>query len=205
MAVLLPGKFLYLGLPHTATCATMRALYHGIPGCYVSGVNEVGKVPPEHLLCAGHNGSTHHLPKEEIERRRPELFQGGEISVSTVRHPYDLVATWWVRQETSFRRHSGVDDLTFAKFVELVDDSIAAPYIKNGRMFWMRAEHYLRYESLQADLDRFLEGLGLPSVQLERVNVSKKKRDWKSYYTEEIRETVRRRFGEDAKRFGYEL
>lgn len=207
MAALLPGKFIYLALPHTATCATLRALYNGVEDCYVSRIWEVGKVPPERGLDSPKNNrSTHHLSLAEVRERRPELFQGGEIAVSTVRHPCDLLVTWWLRQKDTISKRWKVPEPTFPEYIEFVDeDTPGGPYIKGGRMFWMEADHYLRYESLQTDLDAFLAQLGLLTTQLEKQNVTKNKKPWRTYYDEATLSLVRHRFGEEAARFGYEV
>ena len=205
MAVLLPGKFVYLALPHTATCATMRAIYHGIDGTFVSDVNEVGDVDPERRLeVQGNRFRTHHSTREELEALRPELFKGSEVSFSTVRHPCDLLVTWWLRQRKTIAIRLKVSEPTLLEYIELVEEGTpGGPYIKDGLMYWMETDIYLHYETLQEDLNDFLELHGLPKVELERLNVTKNKRPWLDYYDEGSFDLVRRRFGEEAELFGY--
>ena len=198
MAVLIPDKFIYLSTPHTASIATTRALAT-LEGAVVSNINEAKDLDFKHSFPKG----THHSTLEELKRRTPEYFTGREISVTTVRNPFDLLVTWWLRQRRAIAEKSGHEP-TFGEYVETVDEgTTGGPYIRDGRIFWLGADEVLRYESLQEDLDRLLRRLGLPTVELVPTNVTGEKGPWRSYYDEGIRAVAERRFGEEAKEFGY--
>lgn len=71
MAVLVPGKILYLANPRTASCATLLALSE-LPGAV--------RLWPQHQTldqCKEYNG---------------------EFAFTTVRNPYDVLTTWYEKQ-----------------------------------------------------------------------------------------------------------
>lgn len=68
MAVLVPGKLLFLANPRTASCSTRDTLLQ------IEGAFQPGR--------------THHSPIEDIEE------YNGELVVATVRNPYDVLVSW---------------------------------------------------------------------------------------------------------------
>ncbi len=66
------------------------------------------------------------------------------------------------------------------------------------------ADHVLRFESLQEDLDACLDSRGIPRVPLWRGNVTENRdRDFRTYYSDASRQLVYRTFKDDFKTFGY--
>ncbi len=198
MAVLVPGKFIYLATPHTASIATTQALAQQLDGAIASEINELKDF--DHLLPR----NTHHATHQTVRKISPELFHGNEVAITTIRHPCDLIVTWWLRQRDVIAKSLG-REISFAEFVRTCDETTPGPYIKNGKIFWQDFDSYLRYETLQSDLDAFLIGLALPTVTLKPANVTGNKRDWPTYYNDEITTVVIERFGEEARNFGYDL
>jgi hypothetical protein len=169
MAVILPGKFLYLCNPRTASSATSRTLKE-IPGA----------VKTAH----------HHVALEHVED------YDGEQVVAAVRNPYDALVSWHLR----------LPHLSFVEFLRGYDHF---PLLGGDPpdLFWHCTgdTHVLRYETLQTDLDAFLTGLELPTVQLFRRNVTKNKtRPWREYYGDAEVEAANGRFGHVADKWGYE-
>lgn len=198
MAVLFPGKFIYLATPHTASIATTRALAE-IDGAVVSDLNEVKDLDLKRTFPKG----THHATLEDLRRMRPEYFTGGEITVTTIRNPYDLLVTWWLRQRENLIKKWGHEP-TFREYVEKADETTSGgPYIRDGRIFWMDVNKHMRYERLQKDLNRFLRRHRLPEATLEKTNVTANKEPYKTYYDPETRALAEQRFGEEASHFGY--
>lgn len=198
MAVLLPGKFIYLATPHTGSIATTRALAT-LEGAVVSDLNEVRDLEIEHLFPKG----THHSTRAQLRKMQPESFVGVEMAVTTIRNPYDLLVTWWLRQKKVLEEHLG-REVTFRHFVEVYDEGMpGGPYLRNGKIFWQDADHALRYERLQDDLDMFLERFRIEPVELGWTNVTTQKLPWPSYYDDETKAIVRRRFGEEIDSLGY--
>lgn len=187
MAVLLPGKFIYLALPHTATRATARVLWE-IDGAKTWGHKEIK--------------NNHHVTKKELLEASPDAFMGNEIAVSTVRHPCDLLVTWWLRY---LRYNGGGPGLL--EFIQFSEKEITRfmPYLRDGKMYWIDSDEYMRYESLQTDLNNLLTRFGFPSVVLRKINVTKEKKAWQSYYDDEMPDVVHQRFGKEAERFNYKI
>lgn len=199
MAVLFPGKFIYVATPHTATISTTHALAR-LPGAIPSSLNEIVDHLPEHRLAR----RTHHSTKQEVQELHPDYFTGTEQSVSVVRNPYDLVLTWWLRQRGAVEKRTGHEP-SFQEFLETYDERGPGPYLRGDRMFWMDADHELRYESLQDELNAFLGRHGLGPVELPHLNVTGKTGPWRSYYDAEAFRTVNRRFGDEIQTKGYPL
>lgn len=65
------------------------------------------------------------------------------------------------------------------------------------------AQHYLRFEHLQADFDAVLARLGLPPHEIPPWNVTRAKGDYHDYYDDATRELVAHVFAPDLRRFGY--
>lgn len=201
MAVLFPGKFIYLATPHTASISTTKALA-GIEGSVASDLHELKDID---LGPRKFPGGTHHAELFGLQRQTPEYFTGREISVTTIRNPYDLIVTWWFRQRRNLIEEWG-REVTFREYVEIVDENTpGGPYIRKGRIFWHKVDEILRYESLQEDLNRFLERFELPRVELVPANVTTDKGPWQSHYDDGIRSIAERRFGQEAKEHGYEF
>lgn len=70
-------------------------------------------------------------------------------------------------------------------------------------MFWMDVNRHMRYERLQKDLKQLLRRFRLPQATLEKANVTANKEPWRTYYDAETKATAKRRFGDEAERFGY--
>lgn len=60
-----------------------------------------------------------------------------------------------------------------------------------------------RFENLDTDFKAVCEKIGV-RADLPVLNVSKRRRDWRSYYTDETRELVEELFRSDFERFGYD-
>jgi hypothetical protein len=198
MAVLLPGKFIYLATPHTASIATTRALAT-LKGAVVSDINEIVDLKVDRRFPKG----THHSTRAELRSRQPESFVGVELAVTTIRNPYDLLVTWWLRQKKILEEHTG-REVTFRRFVETCDEgTLGGPYLRGGKIFWQDADYALRYEKLQDELDSFLDRFRIKPVRLDWTNVTAQKLPWLSYYDEETRTIVRHRFGDEIRSLGY--
>ena len=61
-----------------------------------------------------------------------------------------------------------------------------------------------RVEKMQSSYDEIAKRIGVPTTQLEKVNVSDR-RDYRSYYTPELVDGVARLYARDLELFGYEL
>jgi len=64
-------------------------------------------------------------------------------------------------------------------------------------------DQIIRFESLQSDYNRICDRLGKPRINLGRLNIGKRQRDWRPYFTEKARKLAEAMFEEDLTRFGY--
>ena len=70
MAILIPGKLLYLANPRTGSHSVHQAL----------------KNVPSALKNLSHHAELHQIPN-----------YNGELAFTTIRNPYDALVTWWMR------------------------------------------------------------------------------------------------------------
>lgn len=117
----------------------------------------------------------------------------GEPTFLVVRNPYDALVSWWLRSRTG---------LPFAEFLATYENP---HFVNDGRLFWLVEDdmELLRYEKLQEDVDRVLAGLGIAPRQLPRVNATRDKEPWQSYYGPREADAANLRFGDEIVRYGY--
>lgn len=127
-----------------------------------------------------------------------------------VRNPWDRMVSYyfWLQEQTfahpavalaksnefeAFLRHSDT--------VRTIQNAPARYYMTNvlGRE---RADAYVRLECLQEDLKPVEKHLGF-KLSVERVNTSKRHRDYRGYYDETLAEFVGTLCAEDIRRFDY--
>ena len=199
MAVLYPGKFLYLCTPHTASYSTTAAL-QAIEGAVVLDHKHVGlreieagafttvkrrrEGAFEILFQKGGKGDRYPLPAS--------LYTRKEMVLSTIRNPYDIIATWWALDRLGFS--------TFAGFISELKD----PRFSELDYLVKQATRVLRYEYLEKDLNRALADVGLDPVEIPRSNVTPGKKPWGEYYDWHTLDAVNTRFGRILDEYGYE-
>ena len=168
MAVLVPGKFVYLATPHTGSMSTSRGLLAHIPGAVSIG--------------------EHHAVLSSL---------GVDVTpVTTVRNPYDLIVTWWLRTDAKW---------TYSSFKGFLREYDHPTYVQDGRIFYHcnPGVEVLRFENLQRELSAFLICKGLEPFALPWINRTVDRKPWGSYYDREGLEIVWERFGQEAARYGY--
>ncbi len=177
MAALLPGKFLYLATPHTASLATVRALTEQLPGC-----SEVLSASGRHRY--GH----HHATRDEFE------LPGRELVWSVRREPRDVLVTCWLR----YGGLSGHEE-TLEDFVRSWG---GPPFVVDGRFAWQDVDEWVEYEDIDAGINRLLARLGLPPVSVPRYNETPGKGPWRERWTRAAQEAFEGRFGRSELRGG---
>lgn len=191
MAVIIPGKLVYLATPHTGSCATTIALSQ-LAGAYSSPLIASAHRPVRALA-----HGTHHAAWADLCWLHGGLMSGEEKRIFTVRNPYDLVVTWFLRVGYRMQAH------TLADFLERVQErALPAPYLLNNRMFWHEGEP-IRYEALQHELGGILQRIGLPPVTLPTINQTARKLDFTSYHTPRSLAIMRERWGKEIDAYGY--
>jgi hypothetical protein len=200
MAVLLPGKFLFLAHPHTASNSMMFALTGHFE-------DDAVDLRPHHLTLRDLRRD--HPLREKLSHYRGKRLKDGSIRrrltpdeirqkvsgdehiFSVVRNPYDFLTSCFVRQKKT------------AEFVDFVRGFDTKPYIREGTIHYHADDSHtvLRFENLQPELDTLFAKIGLPQVTLGTHNVADEKNPWESYYTPAAFRVVNDQFGEEIERF----
>lgn len=165
---------LWLATPRTASTATCNALRQ-------AGGEQVG---------------LHHDGLEKVRRH------SGEPVVTTIRNPYDVLVTWWLRHGLR-----GKPRRPLPEFILDYDQEAEPNFMRRGRLLYHAptADIVVRYENLDVELPAALQKCGLEPVALERTNVTEEKAHWMSYYDAAAIEAANRRFGTEIELYGYEL
>ena len=196
MAVVLPGKFVYLATPHTGSMAVAAALKN------INGAFSAYHKP---------RGIGHHATLKEVKRVCGDQLTGAEVVFTTIRNPYDVLATWYVRNEYHFQMRRLEEqlerELTIRDFLELWLKLNTRPHLVNGRIFYhaLECQKVIRYENLQGELNALMRKIpGTPgSVPLERENPTPSKKHWSLYFDDPTYAWINEHFQADFVDFGY--
>ncbi|WP_290651770.1 sulfotransferase family 2 domain-containing protein [Aquisalimonas sp.] len=148
-----------------------------------------------------------------LEMLPTEVYQG-LFKFTIVRNPWDLqVSSFHHIQREKPAVLDGVK--TFEDFLKLKFD----PEREYSFMLDISAElqhEYLidlrgnvivdfigRYENLQADFNTICERIGVAAPQLPRLRQAANRRDYRSYYTDDLAELVQSHYRRDLELFGY--
>jgi len=126
----------------------------------------------------------HHAQLHEIDYR-----QGDEKIFTTIRDPLDMITSWWEAQTS--RHHIGL-----TRFIQEYKHSMME---RNGHLFYFLedAHEHLRFENLQIDFDRLMLKWGYSPRILEVTNVTKNKKPFMEYHTEETIAAMWKRWPKD--------
>lgn len=192
MAVVLPGKFIYLATMHTASMATAAAL-KSIPGAFQP------KDPMQ--------GFGHHASLAEVRQMCGPTLTGTETVFTCIRNPYDIIVSWYLRNRTHFAVLSRFQNPSFAEFLEVWITKDDLPFTKDRRMFYVApdAQVVLRYErGVEQEVHSMLRKMpGVPTVRITRENATPGKANWSTYYDEETYALVNEHYRDDIAGFGY--
>lgn len=190
MAVLIPGKLLFLAQQHTASMAISEALGKR-RGLYIA---------PGHATLTQIRQGQAWIEHPGRPARGPlarKVMTGKETSFTVLRNPYDTFTTWYLRSKF---------EGTFEAFVSTVGRSFPSPYVRDNEIRWHAdTDIRLRYERLPESFDEFMRVEGFEEIELPIKNVTKGKQPWKSYYSQQALDTVNERFSLDIAAMGYRL
>lgn len=152
--------------------------------------------------------------------------------VGFVRNPWDRLVSWytmikekgtmtWKKRIFGMRRYNDLTQYvltnsnSFEEFVynctDTIDDIDGRKSILYNQLDYLSdAEGNLivdfvgRFENIAEDSKKVFEYLGFPQASLPHKNSSRHK-NYRTYYTPETREEVRRRYSRDIEFFGYEF
>lgn len=171
MAVVLPGKFVYLASTYTASMATARALKN------IEGARQTWK---------------HHDAWSDVLAQVGPYLDGNELVFSCIRNPYDWMLTAFMRWRTTTKLHD------FATFIRRFDRD---PFIRDNSIYWQTTPEQVnvwRYETVERDLNMLMDVSDLPQIELTRTNVTNdKQKPWQSYYTDDAIEAMNERFASE--------
>lgn len=188
MAVLIPGKLLFLAQQHTGSMAVSAALRQR-KGLFVTPGHSTLKQIEDGRSWIEYPGDPGRGPNPW------SLMTGSETTFTIVRNPYDVITTWFVRSKY---------DGTFETFVAGVGRHWASPYVKDYEIRWHAdAQVRLRHETLDDDFAALLRSVRIDPVALLRENATPGKRPWPEYYSEQSLETVNDRFHVEIAAMGY--
>jgi chondroitin 4-sulfotransferase 11 len=154
----------------------------------------------------------------------------GRFAFAFVRNPWERLVSCYrdkiggeVDGFTFFTVRPGVADclerfdaffggMSFEEFVGAVasiDDADADTHFRSQHCFVTSDDGRLavdfvgRYERLADDFREVQERVGLPAVELPRLQAARQSRPYASFYTDETRRIVAERYGRDIEMFGY--
>lgn len=150
--------------------------------------------------------ATKHLPARELKTVAPSVYRD-YFTFAFVRNPFDrLVSFWTYKMENPFHPdYAHVARLgTFDTWVRWFADQPSSPqswftHDADGRQL---VDAIGRYESFEADLADFADGIGTGPVSLAVHNASTH-RPWADMYSAELRSFVSERWAVDFDLFGY--
>jgi len=178
MAAFLPGKFLYLATPRTASTSVIRVL---VDKCGAKDIR------PPHIL-------RKHIP-----------LQGDEFVFTAVRNPYEIVVIDWLTTGGPWSKKGPIPARrTLLEHVQRWDE--LHPWEGFDRLFMHdEVDFVMRYENLDWDWAHATKVLGIPQHELPRYKVTTGRKPWQSYMTEKVVRIVNHRFGHEFEPYGYPL
>jgi len=152
--------------------------------------------------------------------------------VGFVRNPWDRLVSWytmirekgamtWKKRIFGRRRYNDLTQYvlsnsnSFEEFIykctDTIDDIDGRKSILYNQIDYLSDENGKlivdfvgRFENIEEDSKKVFENLGFENASLPHKN-SSKHRNYRTYYTEETREEVRRRYSRDIDFFGYDF
>ncbi len=148
-----------------------------------------------------------HFTADEIRNVMPANAFEEAFKFTFVRNPWDWqVSNYaYAMQTPAHGQHQIIRDLgSFEAYIRY-QHAERAP--SQSSFIFDRDGHQLvdfvgRFETLAADFESVCKRIGV-KANLPFLNVSQRRRDWRSYYTDETRSLVADLFQSDLERFGY--
>ncbi len=195
MAILLPGKFIYLCTPCTNSLEVTNAL-KTIPGA----INVQDKAW----------GVGHHATLQQVKDTEPTKTVGNEKVFAFIRNPYDLIVQWYKLEKDRSNMKALGRSLqrkpSFYDFVVAWAEHEIDPYIRKGVIFYHanEADIICRYEKgVENEVNSVLRKMGeVPQVQIS-LNAEENDDHWSLYYDKKTYEAVNTFFQKDFIKYGY--
>ena len=202
MAIVLPGKFIYLATMATGSERVAAGLKR-IEGAFAAYDKR--------------QGIGHHATLDQVRTVCGDQLTKSEVIFTTIRNPYDMLVTWFLRNRDHFQMRRLKETLkrepTFQEFIDVWLQFDAEPklrcrpYMVEGRIFYqaMTCSQVVRYENLQAELDGVMRKIpGVPgSVLLAPEQPDPGRDHWSLYYDDATYAYVNEYFQAEFVQFGY--
>lgn len=151
-----------------------------------------------------------HSTLADIEGLLPPEQMAQMKVICMVRNPWDRLVSYyhWLQEQTfdheAVRLAQGLSFSGFLNHPHTQASFLQWPFerhvtLANGAK---RGDFFVRLEDFQRDIAAFEAHLGF-AIELPKANVSRRRRDYRSYYSEADSELVARLCAEDIARFGY--
>jgi hypothetical protein len=131
------------------------------------------------------------------------------FSFAFVRNPLDHLVSlyYYIKQSREHKYHSTVKDLNFGGFVEfyLQQTPQRQSDFVVGEKNDLIVDFIGKTETLDSDMKYICKRIGIPSFSVPRLNQSKRRPDFMSYYDQEILSKVYDYFKVDFETFGYSV
>lgn len=148
-----------------------------------------------------------HFTAQDIRRVMPEGAFDEAFSFTFVRNPWDWqVSNYaYALQTPAHGQHEIIRELgSFDAYIRYQYDEQAPS--QSAFILDDQGEQIVdfvgRFESLQQDFSTVCDRIGI-NASLPFLNASKRKKDWRNYFTDETRDLVADLFAADIQRFGY--
>jgi hypothetical protein len=187
MAVIFPKKFIFLAHPRTGSVATSEALMR-IAGTSYRTINHHVNFATLKRLKTIKTITVPTIKSRGVRHKLGDLWKyDDEITVSTIRDPFDVIATWFCLNPSLKQ--------SMKKFLE----NYTHTYFKKRLFFHFPTDVVLNYWTLEADLRNLLSTQGiLWTGFLDRPNPTKDKDpNYMSYFDAETKELAKKRFKVD--------
>ncbi|MEI4234255.1 sulfotransferase family 2 domain-containing protein [Roseovarius sp. D22-M7] len=148
-----------------------------------------------------------HMTAEQIRNVMPRHLFEQSIRFAFVRNPWDWHVSMYsyATQTKEHPRHEEIVALkSFDNYIRYRCDegvSLQSSFVfdSSGEKI---VDHVGRFENLSADFEKICSDLGI-GAKLPHKNASKRKKDWRTYYTDETYDLIRRAYDRDIMAFGY--
>ena len=153
-------------------------------------------------------GFYEHMPAETVRAYVGEEVWASYYKFAFDRNPWDRQVSWYLYKTKSKRNRP-----SFERFMS----NRRRAYVNNHDVYrlddapdaGLAVDFLGRYENLQDDLNKALENAGVEQhIEVPKVNVTPNKddaRDYRSYYSEEMREMIAAWYAPEIKLLGYEF
>lgn len=200
-------RFIFAAVPKTGTHSVRQALREHMSPDDIEQVGLfVNRAFPYAQLAAIQHG---HLSLEQVRPHIGEEIFSGYFKFAFVRNPYDRFVSYcsFMTRSRDIFQQSPQTVMRHFLFLQppehhiLFQPQYTLLADRTGRLL---ADMVGRVEDMQTSYEAICARIGIPARRLEQVN-SSKRGDYRTYYDQQLKEGVARRYARDLEVFGYEF